>query len=195
LQAGALKACGGVRCFYRTPVRFVEFLKTTVLLSAGAATALATVSLVAATADGNATVLWIAAAWWMVASGVGLWLGRHDQASPAIGRLLADAKPTTAMPEHRPGTILVNRLWPLLVLTVVACALALIGPQVPGIGAGFAIIWALSWRRQNGAVEAVEGRDGVQFFIVRTSPFRPIALQRAPGLKKLQQQHSNGAVR
>ena len=43
---------------------------------------------------------------------------------------------------------MLNRLWPLLISTVGAGALAFLVPQVPAIAAGFAIIWALAWRRQ-----------------------------------------------
>jgi hypothetical protein len=175
-------------------VRFVEFLKNTVLLTAGAATAMGTVCVLSASADSHHAVIWIAAGWWVVSAAAGAWGGRHNQASPAIARLLADAKPTTALPEQQPGAIVINRLWPLFVVTVGACALALLAPQVPGIAAGFAIMLAFGWRHQHSAVAAVEGRDGVRFFVVRTSPFRPIALERAPGLKALQPQQANGAV-
>jgi len=78
----------------------------------------------------------------------------------------------------------VNRLWPLLVPTVLAGAVAFLVPQVPGIAAGFAIIWALAWRRQDAAVLAIEERDGATFFVERTSPVRAIRLTRAPGFRR-----------
>ena len=77
--------------------------------------------------------------------------------------------------------MLLNRLWPLLVSTVPAGALAFVFPQVPAIATGFAIIWALSWRRQEAAVAAIEDRDGVRFYVERTSPVQPIKLLRTPG--------------
>ena len=55
-------------------------------------------------------------------------------------------------------------------------------PQVPAVATGFAIIWALAWRRQEGAVAAIEDRDGVRFYVDRTPPFAPIRLIRTPGL-------------
>ena len=58
-----------------------------------------------------------------------------------------------------------NRLWPLLLSTIVAGGLGLIAPQIPGIATGFAIIWALGWRRQESAVRAIEERDGVTFYV------------------------------
>ncbi|HWX45646.1 MAG TPA: hypothetical protein VNY52_10045 [Solirubrobacteraceae bacterium] len=166
-------------------MRFAEFLKTTVLLSAGAATALALVTVLSAAAGSESRLALLSVAWWAIAALIGLALGRRAEASPPIARLLAAARTTTAMPEHRPAAILLNRLWPLVVFTVLAGGLAFLAPQIPGIGAGFAIIWALAWRRQDAAVTAIEERDGVRFYVLRTSPVRPIALQRTPGFKAL----------
>ena len=56
-------------------------------------------------------------------------------------------------------------------------------PQVPAIAAGFAIIWALGWRRQASAVTAIEERDGARFYVERTSPLQPIKLVRTPGFR------------
>lgn len=175
-------------------MRFVDFLKTTVLLSAGAATALALVTVLAAADDAEARLALIAAAWWVVAAAIGALLGRRAETSPPIARLLAEARASTALPEHRPGAILLNRLWPLLLFTVLAGGLAFLAPQIPGIGTGFAIVWALAWRRQDAAVAAIEERDGVRFYILPTSPIRPIALQRTPGFKALRPERSGGAA-
>lgn len=165
-------------------MRFTELLRTTILLSAGAATALALVTLGAATTEDNAGVVSIAAGWWIVASLIGAFVGRHHDTTPPIARLLADSRAATMMPEHRPGAVVINRLWPLLLSTVAAGGLAFIAPQVPGIATGFAIIWALSWRRQHRAVQAIEERDGVVFYVEPTSPLRPIRLVRTPGLRR-----------
>ena len=67
-------------------------------------------------------------------------------------------------------------------------------PQVPAIATGFAIIWALAWRRQDAAVAAIEERDGARFYVLRTSPLRPMALERTPGFKALRPEQTNGAV-
>ncbi len=48
---------------------------------------------------------------------------------------------------------------------------------------GFAIIWALAWRRQASAVTAIEERDGARFYVERTSPLQPIRLVRTPGFR------------
>ncbi len=175
-------------------MRFVDFLKTTVLLSAGAATALAAVTVLAATDASETRLALLSAGWWVLAAVIGTLLGRRAETSPPIARLLAAARSTTTLPEQRPGPILVNRLWPLLLFTVLAGALAFLAPQIPGIGAGFAIVWALAWRRQHSAVAAIEERDGVRFYVLRTSPVRPIALERTPGFKALRPERSGGAA-
>ena len=162
-------------------MRFTDFLKATVLISAGAATALAAVTAVAAGYDLNYALVFFAAVWWLVAGAMGLWLGRRAQASPPIARLLASATTAPALPELQPARILLNRLWPLLLCTVLAGSLAFLFPQVPAIATGFTIIWALAWRRQESAVSAIEDRDGVRFYVERTSPVQPIRLLRTPG--------------
>jgi hypothetical protein len=166
-------------------VRFSDFLKTTVLLSAGVATALALITVLSILTHSSSLLASLSVAWWALAAVIGLALGRGADANPPIARLLAGARATTMMPEHRPAAILLNRLWPLLAITVLAGGLAFLAPQIPGIGAGFAIIWALAWRHQHAAVTAIEERDGVRFYVMRTSPVEPIALQRTPGFKAL----------
>ncbi|HEV7162314.1 MAG TPA: hypothetical protein VGN25_03585 [Solirubrobacteraceae bacterium] len=177
-------------------MRFVDFLRATVLLSAGAATALAAVTLLAsATASEPSRYLVpVAVGWWVIAALVGLRLSRRAQTTQAIGRLLASARASTTLPEHHPSAILVNRLWPLLVFTLLAAGLGFLAPQIPGIACGFAIIWALGWRRQDGAVAAIEERDGAAFYVQRTSPVRPMTLVRTPGFSASRPERVNGAV-
>jgi hypothetical protein len=165
-------------------LRFVDFLRATVMLSAGAATTLAVVTVVAASGNADQLLVVVAAGWWVAAGFIGAFLGRRAAVTPPLARVLADAKAATMMPEHRPGAVLVNRLWPLLTCTIVAGALAFLVPQVPAIATGFAVIWSLAWRRQDGAVSAIEERDGVTFYVERTSPVRPIELVRTPGFRR-----------
>jgi hypothetical protein len=165
-------------------VRFVDLLRTAVLLSAGAATTLAIITVAGATTDGDDQLVVIAAGWWLVAALIGAFVGRRAQVNQAIGRLLANAKAATMMPEHRPAAVAVNRLWPLLLSTIAAGALGLIAPQIPAIAAGFAVIWALGWRRQESAVRAIEERDGATFYVEPTSPVRPLRLVRTPGFRR-----------
>jgi hypothetical protein len=164
-------------------MRFVDFLRATVLLSAAAATVLGVIAVIEAADPDRHTLLAATGGWWLVAAALGGWLGRGGEPNRAIATLLGQARFSPALPPLEPGRVLLNRLWPLLVLTIIAGGLALILPQLPAIGAGFALLYALAWRRQHAAVEAVERRDGVQFFVVRTPPLRPIALQRTPGFR------------
>jgi hypothetical protein len=162
-------------------VRFGEFLKATVLLSAGCATLLATVTVLGMSREEDRTLFYVTAGWWLVAIGIGVALGRRAETSPPIARLLAGARAQTTLPELRPGTTLVNRLWPLLLSTFGAAVLAFFFPQVAAVAAGFTIIWALAWRQQERAVVAIEERDGVRFYVDKTSPVSPIRLIRTPG--------------
>ena len=166
-------------------MRFTDFLKATVLISAGAATALAVVSVAAAGSQKTTQLALIGAGWWLAAGAYGAYLGRRSQASPAIGRLLAGARTTPVLPELQPGRIVLNRLWPLLLSMLSAGALAFVAPQIPVIATGFAIIWSLAWRRQEKAVSAIEDRDGVRFYVERTSPIQPIRLVRTPGFTSI----------
>jgi hypothetical protein len=164
-------------------VRFSDFLKTTVLISAAAASALAAVTLAGALDAGDDLVVPVAAGWWLVAAGIGIWMGRRAETSPPIANLLASARMQASLPEVNPSRTMLNRLWPLFVSTVGAGALAFVLPQVPAVATGFAVIWALAWRRQASAVTAIEERDGARFYVVRTSPLKPIQLVRTPGFR------------
>jgi hypothetical protein len=151
-------------------VRFGDFLKATVLLSAGSATLLAALTVIGLSREPDRTLLVFSAVWWAGSIVIGAWLGRRAETSPPIARLLATARTQTTLPELRPGLTLVNRLWPLLLFTVASA----------GAGVG-ALIWALAWRRQDAAVQAIEERDGARFYVDRTSPVQPIRLVRTPG--------------
>lgn len=164
------------------------------LLSAGAATALAGITVLAASAKSDTVLAEVAVGWWLIAVGVGLRMGRREHTNPPIARLLSSAKASTTLPEHHPSATLLNRLWPLLVFTLLSGGLAFLAPQIPGIAAGFAIIWALAWRRQDAAVGAIEERDGACFYVRRTSPVRPMALERTPGFKAARPERVGDAV-
>ena len=175
-------------------MRFVDFLRAAVLLCACAATVLAAATVVRAGAEADNTLVLLVAGWWLVAGVIGAWLGRRAQTNSPIARLLASAKSTMSLPEHRPGSLLLNRLWPLVASTTLAVGLGLLAPQVPGIATGFAIVAALAWRRQEAAVTAIEERDGVAFYVEPTSPLKPIKLVRAPGFRR-DLVSANGAAR
>ena len=167
-------------------MRFPDFLKVAVLLFGGSATALAVVAIAGATAKQDVSLLYVAVGWWLVATLGGLWIGRRPATSSGVADLMATARSTTALPELEPGAIVFNRLWALGLFTVLSGGVAFLIPQVPAIAAGYALLLALGWRRQAAAVIAVEQRDGVQYYVDRTSPFRPTKLVRVPGWRKVE---------
>ena len=162
-------------------MRFGDFLRSTILLSAGSATLLAALTVIGLSRDGDRTLTLFSALWWGGSILIGIWLGRRAETSPPIRRLLLSARSQTSLPELRPGLTLVNRLWPLLFVTLAAAILSVSQPQVASVAAGFSMIWALAWRRQSSAVAAIEERDGVRFYVDRTSPLQPMRLVRTPG--------------
>jgi hypothetical protein len=167
-------------------VRFVDFLRTSVLLFAGAATALAIVAIAGANANDDVAALAFAVSWWGVAAVAGLWLGRRMGPSPGIERLLASARSTNTLPEVEPGSVIFTRLWPLIVGTVVTGAIAFLVPQPAAVAAGYALGVALTWRRQASAVQAIEDRDGVRFHVDKSSPFGAPKLVRTPWARKVE---------
>lgn len=167
-------------------MRFTDFLRTSVLLFAGAATALAAVAIAGAASKDDNTLVYLSVAWWALGAIGGLWIGRRPETSQGIGRLLADARHSPTLPELEPGRTVVNRLWPLIILTAAAAGIAFLIPQVPAIGAGYAVLAALGWRKQARAVAAIEDRDGVRFYVERSSPVGPTKLVRTPWMKRLE---------
>jgi hypothetical protein len=153
------------------------------MLMAAEATALAAVTVAAAA--GDTTTIIFALAWWTLAALIGIWLGRRNETTRAIGRLLADARSTDTLPEIRPVAVMLNRLWLLALSTVVAAGLSWLFPQLSAVVAGGAILIALAWRNQEKAVTAIEERDGARFYVVPSSPFRAIELVRTTGLRRL----------
>ncbi len=162
---------------------FADFIKTTVLLCAAAATTLAAVTVLSAAAEHDPGAATFPFVWWAAAGLIGFALDARGQTLPAIARLLASARSVPNVPEQRPGLIMIARLWPLLILTLVASVMGVVAPQIPGIATGFTIISALAWRNQYAAVLGVEGRDGVRFYVDRTPFWRAISLTRTPGFK------------
>jgi hypothetical protein len=174
-------------------LRFIDFLRTTVLACAAAATVLGALAIREVALEGDTNLLVFALSWWALATVVGVWLGRERDTLPAIARLLAGTRSTSTLPEQeKPARVVANRLWPLFALLVLSAALAWVFPQIPAIAAGFLTIWALYWRRQEGAVTAIEDRDGVAFYVERTSPWKPMQLVRTPGYRRIGQPSGEG---
>jgi hypothetical protein len=164
---------------------YADFLKATVMLMAAEATALAAVTVAAAAARDDTPTIVFAVAWWTIAALIGAWLGRRDETTAQIGRLLAQARSSQTLPEIRPVAVMVNRLWLVALSTIVAAGLSWLFPQLSAVVAGGAILVALAWRKQERAVTAIEERDGVRFYVVPSSPFRAIVLERTGGLRRL----------
>ena len=160
-------------------MRFAEFLRTAVLLSAGSATALAAITVLAASRDLDQVVVLVSVGWWAIASILGVRL--EEPAHEQIARQMATARSQTTLPELRPALTILNRLWLLFVVTIAAGVVGIFVPQVSGAATGFALMVALAWRRQNIAVLAIEQRDAARFYVDRTSPLQPIRLIRTPG--------------
>jgi len=167
-------------------VRFRDLLRVSVLLFGGAATALALVSVVGAAQEESNTLVYVAAAWWCLATLAGFWLGRREVTTPGIATLLAEARRTNSLPQLEPGSVMFNRLWPLVVLAIGSAVIGFFIPQVPAIATGYCLLVALLWRKQYRAVEAIEGRDGVEFWLDKTSPFGRPRLLRLPGLRRVE---------
>jgi hypothetical protein len=167
-------------------MRFRDLLRVSVLLFGGTATALAVVSVVGAAQQDTNTLVYVAAAWWCVATLVGFWLGRRPMTTPGIATLLAESHKSNTLPELEPGTVIFNRLWPLTVLGLGSATVGFFLPQVPAVATGYCLGVALLWRHQSRAVEAIEGRDGVEFWLERSSPFGRPQLLRLPGMRKIE---------
>jgi hypothetical protein len=166
-------------------VSFCDLLRMTVLLAAGAATVLAAVTVIAVTGGDDTLTIFVAAGWWTIALVGGLLLGRPGRAAEAMSPLLAQARTATAMPEiGNPTRAALARLWPIGAFAVLAGGLGFVFPGVSAIGTGFALAAALTWRAREGAVAAIEERDGVRFYVEPGSALQPVRLIRTPGLRR-----------
>jgi len=161
---------------------FSELLRITVLLVAGVATALGALSVLLAQRELSTFMLIVSGAWWLVAAVAGLVYGGSARAGEAIAPVLAAARTTTSLPSETPGAIAIRRLWPIGAFAIVCGIAGIVAPQIAAIGAGYAILIALAWRRREEAVRAIEDRDGVRFYVEPSSAFEPVRLLRTPGL-------------
>ena len=99
-------------------LRFGDFLKATVLLSAASATLLAALTVIGLSQESNPTATYVCFGWWALATAIGTTLGSRNEATHAIANLLAGAKTQHSLPDISPARTIFNRLWPLLVVTV-----------------------------------------------------------------------------
>ena len=161
---------------------FVDLLRLTVLLIAGAASVLGILTVVSANQDASYAIVYFSGGWWVIAAVAGILLGTPGRAVQTMSRALAGARLATSLPTESAGRIAFRRLWPIGAFAIVAGGLAWIWPQVTGVGAGFAILNALAWRGRERAVTAIEERDGVRFYVEPSSAFSPLKLIKTPGL-------------
>jgi hypothetical protein len=162
---------------------FTDLLRVTVLLSGAEATALAAITAVVVNRDADTRTLAVAAAWWLVALAIGLYLGRPSRASEGLRDALGRARTATSLPPESPARIAFARLWPIALTAIAAGALGVFFPGVAAIAAGYALLVSLAWHSREAAVLAIEQRDGVKFYVVPNSALRPIQLVRTPGLR------------
>jgi len=164
---------------------FCDLLRMTVLLAGGAATALAAITVVSATGADDTLTLYVAAGWWIVALIGGIVLGRPARAAEAMRPVLAEARMATALPSlDNPNRAALGRLWPLAAFALIAGGLGIVFSGVAAIGTGFALGAALTLRAREGAVAAIEERDGVRFYVESGSALEPVKLVRTPGLRR-----------
>ena len=162
---------------------FTDLLRTTVFITGAEATVLGAITALAIGRDDDSTTLFVALAWWIVASAIGFWLGRPGRVAEDMRDLLARAKTATSLPAQSPARIAAGRLWPMALFAIAAGALGVFFPGVAAIGAGYALLVSLAWHTREAAVLAVEQRDGVKFYVVPTNALRPVELVRTPGLR------------
>jgi len=162
---------------------YTDLLRVTVFLTAAEATALGAITAIAIGRNENPTTLIIAAAWWLIALILGLRMAAPDRAAEGVRDALAEARTATSLPQESPARISLTRLWPIAVTALAAGALGIFIPGVAVVGAGYALLVSLAWRTREAAVLGIEQRDGVKFYVVPSSAFRPIELVRTPGLR------------
>jgi hypothetical protein len=162
---------------------YTDLLRVSVFLTAAEATALGAIAAVAASRDGNATIVYVAAAWWLLSLAIGVYLSRPARAADGVRDALARARTATSLPSESPSRIAIGRLWPIGLTAIAAGVLGVFFPGVAAVGAGYALIVSLAWHTREAAVLAIEQRDGVKFYVVPTSAFSPVELVRTPGLR------------
>ena len=162
---------------------YTDLLRASVFLTAGEATVLGAIAAIAIADDPTTATLAIAAAWWIAALAIGIYLGRPARAAEALRDPLAEARTATSLPSETPIWIALARLWPIGASAIAAGVLGIFFPGVAIIGAGYALLVSLAWHSHEAAVLAIEQRDGVKFYVVPNSGLRPVELIRTPGLR------------
>jgi hypothetical protein len=162
---------------------YTDLLRVSVFATGAEATALAAIAAIAANRDADTRTLMVAAVWWAASLAIGFYMSRPERAAAGVRDALARARTATSLPSESPARIAAGRLWPIGLTAIVAGGLGLLFPGVAAIAAGYALIVSLAWHTREAAVLGIEHRDGVKFYVVPSSAFRPIELVRTPGLR------------
>jgi hypothetical protein len=162
---------------------YTDLLRVSVFATGAEATALAALTAIAANRDADTRTLMVAAVWWAASLAIGFYMSRPERAAAGVRDALARARTATSLPSESPARIAAGRLWPIGLTAIVAGGLGLLFPGVAAIAAGYALIVSLAWHTREAAVLGIEHRDGVKFYVVPSSAFRPIELVRTPGLR------------
>ena len=161
---------------------YTDLLRVTVFLTAAEATALGAITAIAASRDGDTTTLIVAAAWWLVALAIGLYLGRPARAADGVRDALARARTATSLPPETPARIALGRLWPIGAHRARRRrASASSSPASPRSAPATRCSSRSPGAPARPPCSAIEQRDGVKFYVVPTSALRPIELVRTPG--------------
>lgn len=163
-------------------MRYCDYLHSCVLMIGSAALALTLVSIGSLVYYGSALLIALSASWGVVCVAWGLWIGRGDAVQDGVRTLLSKSRPEPIFPHIEPSAVLLSRLWPVLAITLLAAISSYWFPQLAVAAAGYGMLWALAWRKQSDAVLAIEERDLVHFWIVRSSPLEPPKLVRVPAM-------------
>jgi hypothetical protein len=162
---------------------YTDLLRITVFLTGAEATVLGAIAALSAGRGSEPTTVLVAAAWWLIALVLGLYLGRPSRAADGVRNVLARARTATSLPEETPARISAARLWPIGATAILAGGLGIAFPGVAAVGAGYALLISLELRSREAAVLGIEQRDGVKFYVVPNSALRPVQLVRTPGLR------------
>ena len=84
-------------------MRFGDFLKATVLLSAASATLLAALTVVGLQNSFSDTAVYVCFGWWILATVIGSVMGSRSEATHAIANLLSSAKHQHTLPDLAPA--------------------------------------------------------------------------------------------
>ncbi len=163
-------------------MRYCDYLHGCVLLVGSAAIALILISAGSLAWFAGSTLTLISIAWLVICVASGLWLGRADAVQEPVRELLAHSRPEPVFPQIEPAAVLLGRLWPVLALTLVAAVSTYWFPHLAVATAGYGVLWSLAWRKQSGAVLAIEERDLVHFWIVRSPWLKAPRLVRVPAM-------------